>query len=706
MNGQVRSHRLYLVIAILGLGLLLSCIQPAGAQTAGGTLKVLPDRMRGVNVVVGEGNVSEDYLDTIKRWASWNINTIRIQLGTDNNTESVGPPPPTPTDPLAPYANSLQYMDRVVAEAGKYGIKVIVNLIAYGSLAASYWDPKLGKPFRDDASLIWSALATHYRDNPTVVAYDLFNEPSTTQGDYDEYNKEMIPQMVAAVRAVDPTTYLVLEPISYADFQPNSTYPNNPPSGLPVPADPHTIYSLHFYDPNSFTTQNGTTIPKHSHHYPGMNFDALTSATVPTIYWDKSQLRTRLQAALRFQTAHPGIRMYVGEFGVLRYADDGELAQWLSDAISLFEEYGWDWTFHDPANYNGYNPTFNEGDTDLGAPYGDLMTDRLQALLSGWALNTPKMAAYGSLPLPHRVDGTYSTDFSGAGGPGPTGAGGPQPPLPPAWVQVAAPGQSQTSQADLSGVVSDRLVHQLPVAAPNQNPSDLMYSRATYDFAASTLFLQASLDPGTSPGSASHVAIRDSMNDQVDLFLQQDGRLGYQIQDGSYNSGVVLAGPFSSAAATVRADISAGGVTIYRNGAIIATVNHSFAHQSGYSLELRGTSTQAASLDGTPVLIYANSVTVSKVAADLSQGNPTMARVTRLAVFRRPGQVEFGWRLAGRVTGVIGFDMYAGTHRLNRHLLPRHLARSYHFVSPWHGSGPFSLHLVPVNGPDMVVSAP
>jgi hypothetical protein len=59
--------------------------------------------------------------------------------------------------------------------------------------------------------------------------------------------------------------------------------------------------------------------------------------------WDKPQLRKALQPVRDFQLAHH-VGIYVGEFSALRWAPGA--CNWLRDCIDLFEEYGWDWTYH------------------------------------------------------------------------------------------------------------------------------------------------------------------------------------------------------------------------------------------------------------------------------------------------------------------------------------------------------------------------
>jgi len=77
--------------------------------------------------------------------------------------------------------------------------------------------------------------------------------------------------------------------------------------------------------------------------------------------------------AREFQLEH-GVRMFVGEFSAIRWAPGA--AKWLEDAISVFEEYGWDWTYHSYAGWNGWNPTFPPDAPGNNQSYGGKATDR------------------------------------------------------------------------------------------------------------------------------------------------------------------------------------------------------------------------------------------------------------------------------------------------------------------------------------------
>jgi hypothetical protein len=106
------------------------------------------------------------------------------------------------------------------------------------------------------------------------------------------------------------------------------------------------VYSLHSYQPLAYTHQGvlqlrGTDL---AHPYdqvgkkwPGEFGDGKAGL------WDKARLRESFAPVIRFAQENK-VRIYVGEFGVARWAPNADA--YLRDNIELFEEQGWDWTYH------------------------------------------------------------------------------------------------------------------------------------------------------------------------------------------------------------------------------------------------------------------------------------------------------------------------------------------------------------------------
>jgi hypothetical protein len=77
--------------------------------------------------------------------------------------------------------------------------------------------------------------------------------------------------------------------------------------------------------------------------------------------------------------------------------------------------------------------------------------------------------------------------------------------------------------------------------------------------------------------------------------------------------------------------------------------------------------------------------------------SPTAAYVSGLNVVRRGTRVVVHWRLV-ETQGVLGFNLYAGRHRINRRLVLLHRSRMYVVSYTWTGHGPYRLGVVLRNG--------
>jgi len=72
--------------------------------------------------------------------------------------------------------------------------------------------------------------------------------------------------------------------------------------------------------------------------------------------FDRDALARHLAPVREFQRAY-GAKIFVGEFSVVRWAPGA--AQYLGDLIALFEDYGWDWTYHAFREQSAWNLEFS-----------------------------------------------------------------------------------------------------------------------------------------------------------------------------------------------------------------------------------------------------------------------------------------------------------------------------------------------------------
>jgi endoglucanase len=111
-------------------------------------------------------------------------------------------------------------LDRLVGWCRDAGLRVIVDLhAAPGGQTGVNHDDGTGFPLtfyvprhRSLTVALWRAIAAHYRDEPTVLGYDLLNEPISPYSDEAYLNPRLEPfyrEIVAAIRSVD-TQHVVL----------------------------------------------------------------------------------------------------------------------------------------------------------------------------------------------------------------------------------------------------------------------------------------------------------------------------------------------------------------------------------------------------------------------------------------------------------------------------------------------------------------
>jgi hypothetical protein len=106
---------------------------------------------------------------------------------------------------------------------------------------------------------------------------------------------------------------------------------------------PNLIYSVHAYAPIEYTHQGVMSNHRLEWRYPG---------EIQGEKWDRDALRKDLQQIRDFQVKHK-VPIFVGEFSAVAWAPGRE--QYLSDLIDIFEEFGWDWTYHAFREWAGWS---------------------------------------------------------------------------------------------------------------------------------------------------------------------------------------------------------------------------------------------------------------------------------------------------------------------------------------------------------------
>lgn len=151
----------------------------------------------------------------------------------------------------------FHYLDRVIEWADKYGLYVILDLHgAPGGQSTDHCCGIIGKNelYTKEENLaamesLWRTIATRYKGNATVAAYDIMNEPMNNNTEFEngwaagsekaiEKTMMVYRRMIAAIREIDRAHIITVEGIW------SMTY-------LPDPADEgwtNMMYQLHLYD--------------------------------------------------------------------------------------------------------------------------------------------------------------------------------------------------------------------------------------------------------------------------------------------------------------------------------------------------------------------------------------------------------------------------------------------------------------------------
>ncbi|MFO7957773.1 MAG: cellulase family glycosylhydrolase [Candidatus Brocadiia bacterium] len=233
----------------------------------------------------------------------------------------------------------LPEIDRGIELCEKYDLKVALDLHTPpgGRVERGVCPLFTRKDCQDKMVEIWRRLARRYRGRKVIWAYDLLNEPvEPPPGPGVVSWRELATRVTRAIREIEPGKPVIFEPGPWGGC---AGFDNTVPLDLD-----NVIYSFHMYQPHQFTHQGVHGNPT-GPRYPGR---------IAGDMWDKERLREAMLPAIDFQREF-NVHIYVGEFSAIRWAPGDGAYNYLRDCISLFEEYGWDWSYHAYREWDGWS---------------------------------------------------------------------------------------------------------------------------------------------------------------------------------------------------------------------------------------------------------------------------------------------------------------------------------------------------------------
>ena len=318
--------------------------------------------MRGVMLPIDLEKICEDDFATLEQWGA---TLVRYQMSKHW------------ADRWAWERNEDfdEYMDfalgilatNILPWAEKHGQKVVVDMHA---TPGARNDRNENRMFYEDRYAnhfveVWRRIAERFKGDRRIYGYDLVNEPLQSWPAPHTY---LHVQLAAAraIREADPDATIIVAANGCGD-----------PAGFatlsPLAMD-NIIYQPHCYSPHEYTHQGV--------------FDRRDAGTRrypdPGMGWDKEYIRRQLAPVRDFQLRH-GAKIYVGEFSAAVWAPGA--GDYLRDCIEIFEEYGWDWTYHAFREWDGWSVEREwkgiENGRDAFVPSAD--NPRKRALLDGFA---------------------------------------------------------------------------------------------------------------------------------------------------------------------------------------------------------------------------------------------------------------------------------------------------------------------------------
>ena len=284
--------------------------------------------------------------DALKTLAAWGANLVRYQMTRD--WDKVGDVNRDKAEFLRWIDGSLDTLDKILADCETLGLLVCIDLHTPpgGRLEDKsmrmFYEPEYADFFVE----VWTRIAARYRGRPGVWGYDLINEPCQNRPSPEGCDNYWALQERAAkaIRAIDPDTAIIVEVDQWDD-----------PGGFsfvrPMPV-PGLVYQAHMYRPHAFTHQ-GVHGGQERWAYPGV---------IHKVLYDKEALRRELQPVRDFQLAY-NVPVYIGEFSAIRWAEGAD--RYLKDVTDLFEEYGWDWSYHAFREWSGWSLEHGDAESDL-----------------------------------------------------------------------------------------------------------------------------------------------------------------------------------------------------------------------------------------------------------------------------------------------------------------------------------------------------
>jgi endoglucanase len=237
--------------------------------------------------------LEEAYFEKI---ASAGFQSVRIPVRWSAHADSA---PPYRIDPAF-----FARVDWAIGQALDRRLYPIVNM--------HHYDAVMDTPDQHRARFLalWEQIATHYKDSPDALSFELLNEPHG-QLTSAKWNR-LAAEAIAVVRRTNPTRKIVVGPGSWNSI--------GELKNLELPeTDRNLIVTFHYYSPFKFTHQGASWVGGQSQSWLGTKWTG-TRAEQQAVTQD-------LDRAIAWAVEHRR-PIFLGEFGAYSKADIDSRARW------------------------------------------------------------------------------------------------------------------------------------------------------------------------------------------------------------------------------------------------------------------------------------------------------------------------------------------------------------------------------------------
>ena len=149
----------------------------------------------------GAGPFNETYFATM---ASWGANVVRLPIHPENWRTTSN-------------AAALAIIDQAVTWAKNNNMYIIIDFHTIGMLSTGVYEITTYNNYTTDISEVqsyWQTIATHYKNEPAVAAYEIFNEPinfnnKTNMADWATWKTDA-ETIINTIRAIDQQKIVIV----------------------------------------------------------------------------------------------------------------------------------------------------------------------------------------------------------------------------------------------------------------------------------------------------------------------------------------------------------------------------------------------------------------------------------------------------------------------------------------------------------------